>query len=215
MRSKAARSRAHRPGAVPVALLVGAAVLLAGCASADSLVVADVPPGDLASGWDLDRNRSTKQDVQAGPITVAAFATQVYDHDDRPRGLMAIVTVSDVPFADIDGRIRDQFQQRLEDEGVQRTQRRTGTVHVDGTSADYTLFDAEMDQEGARVEGLVIEYTYKCPDQSTVVGFLGLARTEVGTALGSSTDFATWEEIAGSDWRNDVGGMAERVECGG
>lgn len=201
--------------AVPVTLLLTAAVVLAGCASADTLVVATVPDGELEPGWDFQQDESTVEEVQVGPITVAAFATQVFRHEDAPRGIMAVVTVSDVPLAGVEDRIRDQFRQRLDDDGVQRTERDTGTLQVDGATTEYTLYDAQIERQGARAEGLSIEYTYSCPDESTVVGFLGIARTEIQTSFGSSTDFSSWEEVAGSDWESQIAGMATSVECGG
>lgn len=196
-----------------VAVVVLVMVALSGCASLDSLVVADVPEDRLANGWSLDRERSEAGEVQAGPLTVAAFTSRVYDHGSQPKGAMAIVTVSDVAFADVEGQIRQQFREVLQEQGVERTERRSGQMPVDGFTADYTLYDARVTQSGVTVDGYVLEYTYGCSASGTVVGFLGLAATEIRSAVGSSSDASTWHEIAGSDWRSEFGGMSDQVRC--
>lgn len=196
-----------------VAVALVGTMLLAGCASLDSLTIADVPSDRRASGWSFDQEQSEKGEVNAGPLTVAAFASRVYQHSDTPQGAMAVVTVSDVPLADIKGRIREQFQQVLQDRNVQRTERRSGQMSVDGYTADYTLYDAEIQRQAATVEGFVLEHTYTCSDSGTVVGFLGLAATEIQTAFGGGQDMQTWHEVAGSNWENEFGGMSKQVKC--
>lgn len=196
-----------------VAVLVAAAVVLAGCVSADDLTPADIPASERPTGWTLDSERTEKGEINVGPITVAAFAKQVYNHDAQPQGVVAVVTVTDVPLADVQGRIRDEFDKTLQSQGVQRTERRSGQMQVDGQTADYTLYDAQVDQAGASVKGFVLEYTYSCGEAGNVAGFLGLAGTEVQTRFGGGSDASTWHDVAGSDWENEFGGMSKAVTC--
>lgn len=209
-------NRASSAPAVTAALLT-LTVALAGCASLDDLAAARLPDGALGPGWGAEGSQTQEGEIDAGPFTVAAWRSLIYEHDDRPKGIIAVVTVTDVMFADEEGRIRDQFRQRLQDEGVDRTERRSGEMSVDGETASYTLYDADIQdqQQQADAKGFVLEYTYKCDAEDTVVGFLGIARTEVQTAVGTSTDESTWEEIAGSDWQQSFGGMSTSVRCSG
>lgn len=195
------------------ALTLTTFIVLAGCASLDDLVVADVPDSELASGWSLDDENTGKDTVEAGPLTVAAFSKQVYEHSSAPQGVMAIVTVTDVPLANVQGRIREEFQKTLDDRDVDRTERRSGEIDVDGYTAEYTLYDAQTQQGGTNVEGFVLEYTYGCSDSGTAVGFLGFAVTEVQTGFGGGTDESTWEDVAGPNWESEIGGMAKDVKC--
>lgn len=199
----------------PLVAVLFLSVALAGCASLDDLNPARIPARSLEPGWSLNDDKTDSGEVKAGPLTVAVWRSLIWEHNDPPRGLIAIVTVSDVALADEEGRIRDEFANRLEEEGVTRTERRSGEMSVDGETADYTLYDAEIETDRARTtaEGFVLEYTYKCGAEDTVVGFLAIARTEVHSAIGSSTDMSTWREVAGPDWEQSFGGMSTAVEC--
>lgn len=197
-----------------VALALASALLLAGCADPSTFTAAVIPQEDLASGWSQDPERTGQDTVNVGPFTVAVVSKQVYEQSDMPRGVIAVVSVTDVPLAGVQDRIRTQFGETLQSQGVERTERESGQLTVDGRTADYTLYDAEMDAEGgARASGLVLEYTYTCDAEGTVVGFLGLARTEVQTAFGTSRNEQTWQEIAGSNWESEFGGMSKDIVC--
>lgn len=200
---------------IALTVVLASAMVLAGCASLDSLTISKVPAEDRPSGWSLDEERSDEGEATAGPFTVAAFASRVYTHEEVPQGTVAVVTVSDVPLADEEGRIRDRFQQVLDERNVQRTERRSGTMTVDGFEADYTLYDATVEQDGAQGDGYVLEYTYKCDASGTVVGFLGFAVTEVQSGGFSGSNAETWEEVAGSNWQESFDGMSKDVDCKG
>lgn len=199
-----------------LALVLTASMLLAGCTSLEDLTISEIPQDAQPAGWSLDEERSDEDEASAGPITVAAFATRVYTHENVPQGTVAVVTVSDVPLADVDARIRSRFQQVMADQGVQRSELRSGTMTVDGFEAEYTLYEATIEQEDAQGDGYVLEYTYGCDPVDTVVGFLGFAITEVQSGgFGGSND-DTWEDVAGPNWQEDsFDGMSKDVDCKG
>ncbi|MCA1812727.1 MAG: hypothetical protein LC624_02105 [Halobacteriales archaeon] len=189
------------PLAVPLAGLVLLSAL-SGCLSG-AFHAADF--ASVPGGWAADTSHSTGGE-QGNVLVKVQYAAKAYAHSPaQPLGGAVVVSVSSVPFIDIQGEIKKRIDEYVQGQGIQLTQTATGATHVQGDAVDFILYDAQSEQQGQTIHGRAIDAKWTCGANKEAVRVFAFAATEIlGTGPGGLTitrtpDSSTWTSIVGTD----------------
>jgi len=159
----------------------------------------------VPSNWAADSGHSTSGE-QGNVLVKVRYESKAYATQSgyQPVGGAVAVSVSSVPFVDIQGEIKKRIDEYVQQQGIQLTQAATGTTHVAGDAVDYVLYDAQAQSNGQTVHGRAIDAKWTCGANKEAVRVFAFAATEafsIGPLGGvtSHEDRSTWNQVVGQD----------------